>query len=184
MKATEQLKAEHQGIKLMLGILGRICDRLEAGEAVNREHPAQVVEFFTVFVDKCHHGKEEGLLFPAMAAAKIPGFEGPIEMLLSEHRSGREYMKAVREAAARYSCGDREAASIITANARAYSKLLFPHIDKEDNVLFPMADAFLPSQKHEELVERFDRIERDRIGDGVHEAFHTLMRRLKEFYLK
>jgi len=183
MKATEQLKDEHEGIKLMLRILGMICEKLHAGEAADAGHLGRIMEFFTVFVDKCHHGKEEDLLFPAMVAAKIPGVEVPIDVLLLEHRRGREYVKAAREAVVRYSAGKREAASIITGNAKAYSGLLLPHIDKEDNILYPMADASLPEHTHEELLEGFERIERERIGEGAHEAFHALMHKLKEFYL-
>jgi hemerythrin-like domain-containing protein len=184
VKATEQLRDEHEGVKLMLRILGMICDKLDDGEVADTGHLERIMEFFTVFVDKCHHGKEEDLLFPAMVAAKIPGVEGPIAVLLSEHRRGREYVRAIREAIARYSAGKREAASILTGNAKAYSGLLLPHIDKEDNILYPMADASLPEQKHEELREGFERIERERIGEGTHERFHALMNQLKSVYLK
>lgn len=34
MEATEQLKAEHEGIMLMLGVLGKVCDKLESGERI------------------------------------------------------------------------------------------------------------------------------------------------------
>jgi len=63
MTPTEQLKEEHEAIKLMLRILDKVCDKLESGEEVNPEHLDQILEFIKVFADKCHHGKEEDLLF-------------------------------------------------------------------------------------------------------------------------
>lgn len=72
MKATQQLKDEHEGIKIMLNILGQICFRLETKGDLNEKHFEGILEFLKVFVDKCHHGKEEDLLFPALEEAGIP----------------------------------------------------------------------------------------------------------------
>ncbi len=66
MFPPEHLKEEHAGIKLMLDILAKVCDRLESGERVDQGHLDQIPEFLKVFVDKCHRAKEEDILFPAM----------------------------------------------------------------------------------------------------------------------
>ena len=71
MKPTEQLNEEHQAIKLMLRILGKLESKLEAGEAINPQHLEQILEFITVFTDECHHGKAEQLLFPALEEVGI-----------------------------------------------------------------------------------------------------------------
>ncbi len=78
MTPTEQLKEEHQGIQLMLSILEKVCQRLESGGKVETGHLEKVLEFIQVFADKCHHGKEEDLLFPEMEKAGIPKEQGPI----------------------------------------------------------------------------------------------------------
>ena len=56
MTPIEMLKKEHDAIQVMLNILGRVCDKLEMREKVNTEHLEQILEFFKVFADKCHHG--------------------------------------------------------------------------------------------------------------------------------
>ena len=66
MKPTEELKAEHKGILRMLRILDAVCERLDRGQEVDPKDLDDIVEFIRVFADKCHHGKEEDLLFPAM----------------------------------------------------------------------------------------------------------------------
>ena len=48
------------------------------------EHLDQLFEFFGVFVDRCHHGKEEALLFPALEAVGIGNNGGPIGVMLRE----------------------------------------------------------------------------------------------------
>lgn len=72
MKATQQLKDEHQGIKIVFRILEKICEKLNVDGSVSAEHFEGILEFFNIFVDRCHHGKEEDLLFPAMEQAGIP----------------------------------------------------------------------------------------------------------------
>lgn len=182
MKATELLKEEHKGIKLMLDILEEICKRLQAGEKINPEHLEQIVEFFRMFADKCHHAKEEDLLFPEMEKAGIPRDGGPIGCMLSEHVEGRGFVKAMSDAIAKYKNGE-EATNQIVENAQGYIGLLRQHIDKEDNILYFMADEHLSEEAQKKLLKDFEKVETERIGVGVHEKFHKLLHQLKGEYL-
>lgn len=184
MKATEDLKKEHQAIKLMLRVLEEVSRRLEAGEKVNAKHLASILEFIQVFADKCHHGKEEGLLFPAMEKAGIPVERGPIGVMLHEHREGRGFVKGMKDAIENYKKGKAVASKEIAKNARNYASLLSQHIEKEDNILYPMADARLSAAAQEDLEKGFEKIEKEVIGPGRHEEFHRLLHRLKGEYLK
>ncbi len=183
MHATEQLKNEHEGIKLMLNIMDEICNRLEAGKKVSTKDIDSIIEFIKTFADKCHHAKEEDLLFPAMEEAGIPREEGPIAVMLMEHDQGRGYVKGLGEAAAKYKDGNQKAAGRIIENARNYINLLTQHIDKEENILYNIADMHISEKKQKELLKRFDKIEIERIGKGKHEKFHKLLQSLKKAYL-
>jgi hemerythrin-like domain-containing protein len=183
MFPTEQLKDEHTGIKLMLDILAKVCDRLESGERVDQRHLDQILEFLKVFVDMCHHAKEEDILFPAMERAGIPREGGPIGVMLTEHRSGRENIRGMSEAAAKLVRGDRSASSQFVQNARSYIELLLEHIEKENEILYPMADSSIPEQTQEELLADFEKVEEERVGHGKHEEFHRLLDHLREIYL-
>ena len=48
---------------------------------------------------------------------------------------------------------------------------MLPFAIKENNVLFPMADRLVPDDVAVIMVERFEAIERDRVGEGKHEAY-------------
>ena len=183
MKATQQLKDEHEGVRVMLNILDRIGRQLELAGSLNNDHFEGIIEFLRGFVDKCHHGKEEDLLFPALVAAGVPQ-EGPIAVMLREHETGRNYVKAISNAHAGYVAGDKSSSTDIVQNVRGYISLLRDHIDKENNVLFVMADSRLPAKKQEELFEGFERIEEERIGTGKHEEYHGFIEKLSGIYLK
>lgn len=184
MRPTEELRNEHRAILRVLDILQSVAARLETpSEPVEAEDLAQMVEFIRVFADQCHHGKEEDLLFPAMEAAGIPREGGPIGVMLEEHNIGRQYVRGMAEAVNGYRTGEPHAGHAFAQNAKAYRDLLSQHINKEDNILYMMADMHLEPETEKELLQAFERVEQERIGPGRHEAFHELLDCLEERYL-
>jgi len=183
MSATQQLKDEHEGILLMLKILDKIAAKIDAMENVDPHHLERIVEFLQVFADRCHHGKEEDLLFPEMEKAGVSREKGPIGVMLMEHDEGRAYVRGMVEATRKYIKGDSAALAEYAKNARNYIALLTQHIDKENNIFFPMGERVLSRKKQEELVEAFEKLEREKIGEGTHERFHQLLHELQEGYL-
>ncbi|MDD5628053.1 MAG: hemerythrin domain-containing protein [Elusimicrobia bacterium] len=183
MKATEQLMAEHEGILLMLRVLDKLSGQIESGRKVDSKELEKILEFLRVFADKCHHGKEEDVLFPAMEKAGMPRDGGPIAVMLAEHNQGRAFIRGLAEAIGEYGQGDAKAGAGVVENGRGYIALLTQHINKENNILFPMADRLLGEKKQDELAEEFERIEVERIGLGKHEEFHGLLERLETAHL-
>ncbi len=91
MKPIEDLKMEHEAVKITLRVLDSICKEAEkTGELAKPEHLEQLIEFFATFVDRCHHGKEEELLFPALEEVGVSREGGPIGVMLKEHQQGRD----------------------------------------------------------------------------------------------
>jgi hemerythrin-like domain-containing protein len=175
MKATDDLRAEHRGIERMLAITEKAAQRLEAGKDVPSQVFVNAADFFRNFADKCHHGKEENELFPALEKAGIPRQGGPIGVMLSEHEQGRAYLKAMASAAERFAGQDASARKQLIDAARGYAGVLRAHIYKEDNILFPMADSAIPSAEAARLAVAFDKIESDVMGPGVHERYHAML---------
>jgi hemerythrin-like domain-containing protein len=89
VQPTKELKEEHNGIKVMLLVLENISGRLETGKSVDAGHLDMIADFVQIYVDKCHHGKEELMLFPALEQAGVAKESGIIGELLAEHTSGR-----------------------------------------------------------------------------------------------
>jgi hemerythrin-like domain-containing protein len=183
MKATEELKNEHEGIQLMLRVLDAVSKKMELGEKIQNDHLDSMLEFFSVFVDKCHHGKEEDFLFPAMEKAGVIRENGPIEVMLKEHTIGRSLMSRISDAVTQYKSGKTSQSDEFGSASTEYVALLTRHIDKENNILFPMADMRLTPQEDQKLMEAFEKLEQDRIGPGKHEEFHHLLNRLEQQYL-
>ncbi len=185
MGPIDELKMEHQAVRLTLRVLETICRKMEQpGEAVEVQHIDQLLEFFSVFVDKCHHGKEEQLLFPALEAVGVKKEGGPIGVMLEEHERGREYVRKMKGTFSEYRAGQAGALAEFISEARGYIDLLGQHIQKEDTVLFPFAEKQLPAARQAELSKGFELIEIQKIGVGRHEEFHKMLENLENTYLK
>ena len=181
--ATEQLKKEHAAIETMLRILEAVCGKIQAGQKADPEHLFQILDFFSLFADKCHHGKEEEIFFPSLEMAGIPREGGPIGVMLHEHDRLRGLLAGLAQGVERYHAGDANAGAEIARHAADYTAMLRQHIEKENQVLFRMAEMHLSPEEEKEILERFDTMESEKLGEGTHENLHALLERLKEIYL-
>jgi len=180
MKPTDLLRQEHRVIERVLDCLQATAERVEAGKGFDSAAAGSMLEFFREFADRCHHGKEEGYLFPAMEAKGFPREGGPTGVMLYEHEQGRALVRRMADALQALSSGDASAQAAFTQSARAYCNLLRNHIDKEDQVLFVMADRAFNAEEQARLAAAFEKIEAEEIGAGVHEKYHRLAEELAE----
>jgi hemerythrin-like domain-containing protein len=175
---TQVLMAEHELILQALDALEKKVAAIQAGAAPDRAYFDTAVTFLRGFADKCHHGKEEHLLFKRMTERGFPIQGGPIGVMLSEHEAGRAFIRGIADGAAKLGT-DPAAARQIIENTRGYIDLLRAHIDKENTVLFPMADRALGPEDQAYLAKEFERFEAEETGAGVHEAMLKLLDELK-----
>lgn len=175
---TQVLKHEHTLILQALDALEKRIVLIERGGAPDPAYFQKAVEFLRTFADGCHHGKEENLLFKTMVNRGFPLHGGPIAVMLSEHDVGRGFIRGIAEGTAKIG-SDPAATRQIVENARGYIQLLRAHIDKENNILFPMADNVLSPEDQTELGEAFERFENEETGAGVHEAALKLLEELR-----
>ncbi len=183
MKATELLVKEHDLIKQSLQIINIVCDKLQSGAQVDSVHLEQIVDFIRTFADKYHHGKEEDILFEEMCKTGFSKQTGPISVMLSEHVMGRELVKMVGDAVEQYKAGDKNAVAAIVENARKYAALLDQHIDKENNILYPMADARLSEGQQKDMLAAFEKFEQEKTDPMKHTEFHKLLNEFSAIYL-
>jgi len=175
MEATNILMSEHRVIERFIHALEKAANRLDEGQEVRPGFFLESADFIQGFADGCHHKKEEGVLFIVMVENGVPTESGPIGVMLHEHEQGRSFTRAMRAAAQRLEEGDLSAKQVIVDNALGYVALLRQHIMKEDRILFPMADRFIPLDRQEQVTEEFEQVEHEETGEGVHEKYLALV---------
>jgi hemerythrin-like domain-containing protein len=183
MKPIEDLKAEHKGIVLILSVLEKISERIAAGESVPIDHLKQVLSFLQIFTNKCHHGKEEGLLFAAMEEAGVPKDGGPLGGMLSDHVKCRQSIGEMKELLNSCEKGGPDSQAALATAALQFVHMGKNHIWKENIVLFPMAEKSVPADKLKSLGEQFERFKKEETDQGTYEAFHAMIEELARIYL-
>jgi hemerythrin-like domain-containing protein len=172
------LKTEHQAVCQMLNVLEKSVLKLEQGEEVPLNILEEVLEFLTIFVDGCHHVKEEEILFPLLTKTGLPAWVRPITVMLGEHQQGRELIARFRQALDLIKAGDKTGRAPLIEVSRDYSTLMRQHMQKENTVLFMLADKLLDASTQQGVYDRFEDIEVNRLGAGTHERLHGVIDRL------
>lgn len=183
MKAIDALKKEHEAVRLMMKIMDAACVKINAQQKLQTADIYDMIDFLKVFVDRCHHGKEEQILFPQLELAGVPKEGGPIGVMLAEHEQGRVYIRNMSQAVVDYEVGNAEATALLVKYITDYIELLEQHISKENTMLFSMADKLLSAEMQEKLFDRFETLEEEVIGMGKHEELHKRLERLGTTYL-
>jgi hemerythrin-like domain-containing protein len=178
MTPTEILKEEHKIVLDILDTAERKADLIRVTGAFPSEDVEKMLDFFRGFVDRCHHAKEEKQLFVKMMEKGMSEDSGPLAVMLHEHEEGRSLVRKIADSLIKAGSGDREARRAVADAISAYSALLRSHIDKEDHVLYPIADQILDAVDQKELEKEFERIEAEEIGAGIHEKYHALAHEL------
>ncbi len=176
----DDLVNEHKGIITMLHIMQKISSKIQKRDNIEKDHIHKIIEFLSNFADKCHHGKEEDILFPEMA--KNPENTILINELLGEHRAGRDYIRGMKNSLDDFSTGS-PAAYHIAANMQGYTALLINHIQKETKELFVIAEKEIPENTKNLIEEKFEELERNVIGEGKHEEYHGWLKMLAGIYM-
>jgi len=139
--STESLRKDHQLIEKMLKALDTTAGLLKSGKAVPAPILDQIMDFTKNFTIVCHHGKEEGSLFPALEKNGMPREGGPIARMLFEHEITKQLAIKLDESAKNYlKSGNPDA---LVADIKAYIDHVALHLSKENNRLFMMADMLL-----------------------------------------
>jgi hemerythrin-like domain-containing protein len=171
---VHMLTHEHEVITKVVAGLDRIARDLDKGGKADPDTLRAIVRFMREFADRCHHAKEEDLLFPAMEKKGVPAHGCPLDGLRGEHAQGRSLVTALADAVEKYAAGDGTAAHDIVAVAAKIAALYTNHIWKENEMVFPLVQRLFSQSERDELFERFERAEAE-IGANHEElaAFAT-----------
>ncbi len=136
------------------------------------------INFVKNFTDRCHHGKEEDVLFPALNSAGMPKEGGPIAVMLREHKQGREIIESMESALEDYERNGSLDYNHIIKSIEEYILLMYNHIMKENNILFNIADTIL-YDKSKDINDGYTRVEYETI-EGKDEYYKRLAESLTD----
>lgn len=97
IEPAETLRAEHETIQGLLSVLDVMAARLRSDAPVPREDFGDVMTVIVELADRCHHAKEEDVLFPALAGASPQMGSEIARRLTSDHQAFRKLVASMRD---------------------------------------------------------------------------------------
>jgi hemerythrin-like domain-containing protein len=158
MESIKLLRADHEIILEALHVLDAINNEIERGKPMDKRDIRSLLDFLREFADGSHHVKEEAILFPALMQAGMTMEEGPLRVMAYEHERGRALTTAMDDA---LTLDDRHG---FTMYSRRYIKLLTEHIEKENYVLFDIAEQTLTDDEDRKIADAFESFEQNIVG--------------------
>lgn len=180
MDAFSGLEHEHEYISKVVESLEIFAKKMREGAEIPVGELESAVDFLKVFADRCHHGKEEELLFPELEKHGVSREKGPTAVMLLEHDEGRGFVRDLDEGIQGSKKGYAWAAEQIIASIEGLARILKPHIQKENQVLFKMANQLLTKGEKDDLNKKFGEIEQKVIGPEKYEEYENVANRLQK----
>jgi hemerythrin-like domain-containing protein len=150
MQPIAPLMIEHRLIERMVHLMRQDLERIRANILVDPEFafvdPVFIdiaVDFMRTYADRCHHGKEEDILFAELDKKPLPPDLKQIrDELIEEHKQAREYTKELVKAKENYLRQEPEAVNQILFYLDKLTAMYPKHIIKEDQ------HFFIPCMEH------------------------------------
>jgi hemerythrin-like domain-containing protein len=169
MQPIGPLMIEHRLIERLLLLVQREFQRIRDNIAVDPEFAFvdlefidTAVDFIRTYADRCHHGKEEDILFKALAEKNLsPEHRRTMEDLIKEHAWARETTAGLVKAKDGYLMEKPGALDDLLDHLGKLVEFYPRHIDKEDKHFFIPCMAYFSEAEQADLLARmheFDRL--------------------------
>ncbi|MGD0234522.1 MAG: hemerythrin domain-containing protein [Syntrophorhabdales bacterium] len=170
------LMIEHRLIERMIRLLKQQLEKVGRQKKPDPVFIDVAVDFIKNYADRCHHGKEEDILFRDLAKKGLSDeHKGIMGGLLEEHARARKATKSLLDAKERYLTGNADALSDIV-DAITWLVNFYPtHIEKEDRQFFMPVMGYFTKQEQDAMLQEFYEFDRNL----VHATYRGIIERME-----
>jgi hemerythrin-like domain-containing protein len=171
------LMIEHRLIERMIKQLKERSRAFQKNNAVDTLFIDKAVDFIKIYADRCHHGKEEGILFHDLAKKELqPEHKIVMAELVQEHNWARNATKSLVSAKEKYGQGNKTALSEIVKLMAELADFYPKHIEKEDKHFFIPCMNYFSKQEEESMLKEFREFDRNL----VHEKYRMIVEEVEK----
>lgn len=170
---------EHGIITLMIDSLKERADMIsrQPRQQMSLEFIDIAVDFFKIYADRCHHGKEENILFRELSKKQMSSEHRKImDELIAEHIYARETVNALEEAQKDNTKGKPAALAKVQTTLKQLVEFYPKHIEKENTRFFYPSMEYFNDQELDSMVEEFLRFDANIIHIRYIDTVEHLMR--------
>jgi hemerythrin-like domain-containing protein len=178
------LMIEHRLIERMIALMRADLARIKDNVAVDPEFAFvdpvfldTAVDFLRTYADRCHHGKEEGILFAALAKKELsPEHRQTMAELLREHAWARETTASLVKTKEGYLLERPGVLDELLQHLEELVEFYPRHIEKEDKHFFIPCMAYFHDDEKAGLLQQmwdFDR-------QLIHEKYQAVVEGIEQ----
>ncbi len=173
MQPIAPLMTEHRLIERMVHLMRQDLERIRANILVDPEFafvdPVFIdisVDFLRTYADRCHHGKEEDILFAELANKSLdPELKKILDELTEEHAQAREYTQQLVKAKENYLRDEPEAVNQVLFYLDKITAMYPRHIIKEDQHFFIPCMGYFSAEEKDAMLEKMGEFDRKMIHE-------------------
>lgn len=156
------LMIEHRIIERLINLMDAQAEEADKENKINPDFLVFAIDFLKTYADKCHHGKEEDILFKTLEQKSLSSEHGDmVNNLLQDHIISRKMVAALGELKDRYLHADKSALKNITGCIQNLVVLYRRHIEKEDKDFFLPIMEYLNEQEQSKMLKDFQDFDRN-----------------------
>ena len=135
------------------------------------------MDFLRSYADRCHHGKEEDILFRELSKKNLSKeHKDLLNILVDEHAYARITVSRILAAREAYLSGNAGSLGDIIWLMKKLVEFYPAHIEKEDKYFFHQSMGYLTRQEQDAMFQEFWDFDRKL----VHEKYGQLVERLEK----
>jgi len=161
MMPIAPLMIEHRLIEKMIKLVEDELYKINQANKVDPIFIEKTVDFFRTYADRCHHGKEENILFGELAKKKLSSEHKKImRELINEHILGRTTVDRLANAKERYVDVDYDTTKEIVECLKILVGFYPSHIAREDKQFFFPCMKYFSQEERDIMLDQcweFDR---------------------------
>ena len=120
------LMTEHRLIERLISVIKKQAYRIQEDKLADIDFVDNCIDFIKTYADKCHHGKEENILFKELKTKKLSDLHSRIlGELIKEHNIARELTGKLVNTRNKYFNSANEAEKLIVPHVKNDTKHFF-----------------------------------------------------------
>jgi hemerythrin-like domain-containing protein len=167
MNPVKLLIQEHKTINKMLEIISFLQSN---PEKIKLQFIEIIIDFFSLYVDACHHGKEEKILFQKLKSKNLSKEDASLmNELIQEHKLGRKLILDLKENK------HAQDVNIIKEIFQKMTILYISHLEKENSRFFYPAFKYFSEDEKSQILQDFYDLDKN----IIHEKYSKIVEELK-----
>lgn len=147
---------EHRLIEKMIALMDIQYEIFKQEDKADVNFITAALDFIRTYADKCHHRKEEDILFRDLDKKPLSSEHKKIlQELRDEHNQARKTVARLAEAKDKYAAGNQENFMEILNSTKVLTEFYPKHIEKEDKHFFVPVMQYFDDEEQQKMLQEF-----------------------------